>query len=177
MTLSQLHCCHQLAGSLAISVLIGLSSGFVVDLPQVAVPVKQSTPVKQNQFDRTVQTFRQSDRRWIEIDLARQRLIAWQGATPLYAVLVSTGKASTPTRSGVFAIQSRHRYSRMTGEDYDVANVPYTMYYSGSYAIHGAYWHHRFGTPVSHGCVNVAVNHARWLFNWASTGTPVVVHQ
>lgn len=50
------------------------------------------------------------------------------------------------------------------------------MYYDGGYAIHGAYWHHNFGTPVSHGCINVAVDHAEWLYNWASIGTSVVIH-
>jgi lipoprotein-anchoring transpeptidase ErfK/SrfK len=124
----------------------------------------------------TMQDLQQSDRRWIEIDLSRQRLIAWKGGQPVYAVIVSTGKAASPTRTGVFTIQTRYRYARMQGDDYDIADVPYTMYYSGNYAIHGAYWHNRFGTPVSHGCVNVAVNHARWLFNWAAIGTPVVVH-
>lgn len=119
----------------------------------------------------------QSDRRWIEINLSRQRLIAWEGGTPVYAVLVSTGKSYSPTRPGTFAVQTKHRYARMRGADYDVPDVPYTMYYSGNYAIHGAYWHHRFGTPVSHGCVNVAVDHARWLFNWATVGTPVVVRK
>ena len=64
----------------------------------------------------------------------------------------------------------------MTGPGYDVPDVPYTMYYDGGMAIHGAYWHNMFGTPVSHGCTNVAVNHAKWLFDWASVGTPVVVH-
>ncbi|MGA9378208.1 MAG: L,D-transpeptidase, partial [Phormidium sp.] len=59
---------------------------------------------------------------------------------------------------------------------YDVPNVPHTMYFHRGYAIHGAYWHNRFGTPVSHGCINVAPNHAAWLFNWANVGTPVVVH-
>jgi lipoprotein-anchoring transpeptidase ErfK/SrfK len=51
------------------------------------------------------------------------------------------------------------------------------MYYDGGMAIHGAYWHNLFGNPVTHGCTNVAVNHAKWLFEWASVGTPVVVHK
>ncbi len=123
----------------------------------------------------TVQTLQQSNQRWIEVKLSRQRLIAWEGDRPVYAVIISTGKSGTPTPRGVFEIQSRQRTARMQGEDYDIDDVPYTMYYSGSYAIHGAYWHSRFGTPVSHGCVNVAVDHARWLYNWASVGTPVVV--
>lgn len=120
---------------------------------------------------------KQSGRQWIEINLSSQRLIAWEGSLPVYAVIISTGKTATPTPTGVFAIQTRHRSTRMQGEDYDVPDVPYTMYYDGGYAIHGAYWHNRFGTPVSHGCINVAVDHARWLFYWAAVGTPVVVHR
>ena len=114
--------------------------------------------------------------RWIEVNVATQRLVAWEGPTPVYAVVVSTGTDSHPTQSGSFAVQSKYRTARMQGEDYDVPDVPYTMYYSGGYAIHGAYWHRRFGTPVSHGCVNVAVDHAKWLYDWAEVGTPVVVH-
>ena len=119
---------------------------------------------------------KKSNQRWIEVDLTRQRLIAWQGKTPFRAVIVSTGKASTPTRTRVFEIQSKLRLARMQGDGYDLPDVPFTMYYSGSYAIHGAYWHHSFGTPVSHGCVNVAIDHAERLFDWASVGTAIVVH-
>jgi lipoprotein-anchoring transpeptidase ErfK/SrfK len=118
----------------------------------------------------------ESEKRWIQIDLASQRLIAWEGSEPVYAVKVSTGKQSTPTRIGAFAVKTKHRATRMSGPGYDVTNVPHTMYYFRGYAIHGAYWHNKFGTPVSHGCVNVAVNHAKWLFNWSSVGTPVIVH-
>lgn len=119
---------------------------------------------------------KQSADRWIEVNISTQRLIAWEGNMPVYAVIVSTGTDAHPTQAGSFAIQSKHRTARMRGADYDVPDVPYTMYYSGGYAIHGAYWHRRFGTPVSHGCVNVAVDHAEWLFDWATVGTPVVVH-
>ncbi len=119
----------------------------------------------------------ESSQRWIEIDLSRQKLVAWEGNKPVYAVNISSGKSSTPTRTGTFAVQTKYRVARMTGEDYDVPDVPYTMYYDGGMAIHGAYWHNLFGNPVTHGCTNVAVNHAKWLFEWASVGTPVVVHK
>jgi lipoprotein-anchoring transpeptidase ErfK/SrfK len=102
--------------------------------------------------------------------------VAWEGSEAVYAVVISTGKDGTPTPTGTFAIQSKHEIARMQGPDYDVPDVPFTMYYYGGYAIHGAYWHNNFGTPVSHGCTNVAVNHAEWFFNWADLGTPVVVH-
>jgi lipoprotein-anchoring transpeptidase ErfK/SrfK len=131
---------------------------------------------KRERIAQRMVVLQKSNQRWIEINLSRQRLIAWEGGNPVYAVIVSTGKRSTPTRTGTFAIESKARSARMQGQGYNVANVPFTMYYSGDYAIHGAYWHRRFGTPVSHGCINVAVNHAEWLFSWASIGTPVVIH-
>ena len=119
----------------------------------------------------------ETQQRWIEVDLSNQRLIAWEGTSPVRAVVVSTGKQSTPTRVGTFAVQTKYRSTRMRGPGYDVSNVPHTMYYSGGYAIHGAYWHKRFGTPVSHGCINVALDHAEWLFKWSNVGTPVIVHE
>jgi lipoprotein-anchoring transpeptidase ErfK/SrfK len=50
------------------------------------------------------------------------------------------------------------------------------MYFFGSYAIHGAYWHNAFGTPTSHGCVNMRPNEAEMLYQWAAAGTEVYVH-
>ena len=139
-----------------------------------------SIPVKASEFENAIAwrmvELQKSAERWISIDLSEQRLIAWEGNKAVYAVIVSTGKQSTPTRKGIFKVQTKYPITRMTGADYDVPDVPYTMYYDGGMAIHGAYWHNLFGTPVSHGCTNVAVDHAKWLFNWASVGTPVVVH-
>ncbi len=113
--------------------------------------------------------------RWIEVNLSRQRLIAWENGRIVYSTVISSGKRSTPTRRGVFAIQSKYRAKTMRGRGYVAPNVPYTMFYSGGYAIHGAYWHNRFGTPVSHGCVNLPVGQARRLYSWAGVGTRVVV--
>jgi lipoprotein-anchoring transpeptidase ErfK/SrfK len=135
------------------------------------------SPVQAQQWvAQEISTLRQSGDRWIEVNVSTQRLIAWEGNTPVYAVIVSTGTDEHPTITGSFEVQHKFRETRMQGDDYDVPDVPYTMYYYGGYAIHGAYWHNNFGTPVSHGCVNVAVDHARWLFSWATIGTPVVVH-
>ncbi len=118
-----------------------------------------------------------SSTRWIEIDLSDQHLKAWEGKKVVYAFRTSTGKRSTPTPVGKFRINSKYRTSRMRGRGYDIANVPYTMYFYQGYAIHGAFWHKRFGTPVSHGCINLPVSQARKLYNWADTGTLVVVHK
>jgi lipoprotein-anchoring transpeptidase ErfK/SrfK len=117
------------------------------------------------------------DGRWIEVDLSRQQLVAWNGKNIERIFWVSTGKRSTPTLSGTYSIQSKYRVTRMQGADYNIPDVPYTMYYSGGYALHGAYWHNSFGTRVSHGCVNLGVRQARWLYNWAPVGTTVVVHR
>ncbi|NUN64822.1 L,D-transpeptidase [Pseudanabaena biceps] len=125
---------------------------------------------------RAIERLKNSGKRWIEIRVRSQRLLAWQGNKLVYGVIVSTGKGDTPTPSGVFSIQNKYRTARMQGEDYNVPDVPHVMYYSGNYAIHGAYWHRSFGIPVSHGCTNVAPDHAAWLYRWASVGTPVVVN-
>jgi lipoprotein-anchoring transpeptidase ErfK/SrfK len=140
-------------------------------IPAIAEPSKQSDTLAKAMKELMV-----SEKKWIEVRLGSQRLIAWEGDKPVYAVIVSTGKPGHETPVGTFAIQTKHEIARMQGADYDVPDVPNTMYYSGSYAIHGAYWHRNFGTPVSHGCTNVALDHAKWLFKWASVGTPVVVH-
>lgn len=135
----------------------------------------QKKKSQKNTIATAIATLKKSDQRWIQIDLSEQNLIAWEGNKPVYAVTISSGKSSTPTLVGTFKVQIKLRKTRMRGPGYDVPNVPYTMYYYRGYAIHGAYWHKKFGTPVSHGCVNVAPNHAKWLFEWADVGTPVIV--
>ena len=65
----------------------------------------------------------------------------------------------------------------MSGPGYSLPNVEWVSYFVKSYAIHGTYWHNNFGTPMSHGCVNMRVREAKWLFNWAPKGTRVIVHR
>ena len=130
----------------------------------------------QEQIEQKMLILKDSEKHWLEINLTKQRLIAWEAKQPVYAVIISTGKKTTPTPPGIFTIQSKHRHGRMQGADYDIPDVPYVMYYNRGYAIHGAYWHKNFGTPVTHGCTNVAVDHAEWFFNWTSVGTPVIIH-
>jgi lipoprotein-anchoring transpeptidase ErfK/SrfK len=122
-----------------------------------------------------IANLKRSERRWIEIRLRSQRLMAWEGDRRVMAVIISTGKSGSDTPRGAFNVQSKHRLTRMQGQDYNVPDVPHAMYYSGNYAIHGTYWHNSFGIPVSRGCINVAPDHAAWLYRWASVGTPVVV--
>jgi lipoprotein-anchoring transpeptidase ErfK/SrfK len=114
--------------------------------------------------------------RWIDIDLSQQRLYAYEGDTLIASFVVSTGTAQYPTVTGRFRIYVKYVSANMSGPGYYLPNVPYTMYFYQGYGIHGTYWHNNFGTPMSHGCVNMRTSDAAWLFEWASVGTPVVVH-
>ncbi len=113
--------------------------------------------------------------KWIEIVLSQQRLIAWEDGRAVMGSPISSGLARTPTRRGAFRIQKKYSAVRMRGPGYDLPRVPYAMFYSGNYAIHGAYWHNNFGRPMSHGCVNLPVSFARRLYAWAPRGTLVVI--
>jgi lipoprotein-anchoring transpeptidase ErfK/SrfK len=84
------------------------------------------------------------------------------------------------TRPGVYQIYSRVESETMRNNDssdfYYLEKVPWTMYFDGPRALHGAYWRTRFGYPQSHGCVNLSVGDAHWLFNWAQDQDWVYVH-
>jgi hypothetical protein len=114
--------------------------------------------------------------RWIDVDLGDQMLTAYEGSNPVMSFLVSTGTASHPTVMGQFRIWVKLESTRMTGPGYDLKDVPYTMYFYEGYGLHGAYWHNNFGTPMSHGCVNLSPTDSAWLFNFANVGTLVNIH-
>ncbi|NMB54141.1 MAG: L,D-transpeptidase [Leptolinea sp.] len=116
------------------------------------------------------------DGRWIEVDLAHQKVRAYAREILLKEFLVSTGTTAHPTVTGSFHVYIKRRYADMRGPGYYLPNVPYTMYFYQSYGLHGTYWHHNFGTPMSHGCVNLRTDDAKWLYEWASIGTLVFVH-
>jgi len=114
--------------------------------------------------------------KWIDVNLSEQMLYAYEGDTIVGAFLVSTGMADTPTVTGHYYVYVKIPYTRMTGPGYDLPDVPYTMYFYKGYGIHGTYWHNNFGTPMSHGCVNMETGQAGWLYDWAFVGIPVSVH-
>jgi lipoprotein-anchoring transpeptidase ErfK/SrfK len=115
------------------------------------------------------------EERWIDVNLTRQLVTAYQGATPVRTVTVSTGLPNTPTPVGQFRVWVKFRYDDMEGPGYYLRDVPYTMYFHGGYGLHGTYWHNNFGHPMSHGCVNLPTPEAEWLFQWADLGTLVIV--
>ncbi len=114
--------------------------------------------------------------RWIEVNLTQQRVYAWEGTTLMNSFLASTGTWAHPTVTGTFSIWNKTRIQDMSGPGYYLPDVPYVMYFYKDYGIHGTYWHNNFGTPMSHGCVNLTIPDAEWLYNWASYGTTVQVH-
>jgi lipoprotein-anchoring transpeptidase ErfK/SrfK len=97
--------------------------------------------------------------------------------------LVSTGTAETPevaTPIGQWQVLVKLLSETMegvaNGEEYRVEDVPYVLYFTNEgHAIHGTYWHNNFGTPMSHGCVNLPIDVAEWMFRWAPEGTGVTV--
>jgi len=120
--------------------------------------------------------------KWIDIDLATQRLSAYEGASLVMSAPVSTGTGEHPTPAGTYGITAKHEKKSMTGGAgtaegrYWFPAVPWVMYFHESYALHGAYWHDKFGTQVSHGCVNVPLKAAKWLYTWTPVGTPLRIH-
>lgn len=114
--------------------------------------------------------------RWIDVDLTNQMVHAYEGDTIVNSFVVSTGTWLTPTITGKHKIYVKVRMQDMSGPGYYLRDVPWVMFFSGDYGLHGTYWHNNFGTPMSRGCVNLTIDDAAWLFSWASVGTVVNVH-
>lgn len=141
--------------------------------------------------------------RWIDVNLGLQSLVAFEGDKPVFATIVSTGRHNDDpaqdhhTRSGEFRVREKHISATMdndtaTDGPYSIEDVPWIMYFDGSTALHGAFWHSRFGHERSHGCVNMTPHDAHELFPWvgpklpdgwhgvrstdANPGTRVIVH-
>jgi lipoprotein-anchoring transpeptidase ErfK/SrfK len=135
-------------------------------------------------------------RKWVEVSISQQTLWAYQGETLITSTRVSTGLAPNETETGLFHVRLKYPKQDMTGfqnstgevvsfEDapsgaslsYDVEDVPNVMYFNmDAESLHGTYWHNNFGTPMSHGCVNLPLDFAAYLYDWAPLGTMVWVH-
>lgn len=107
-------------------------------------------------------------RKWIEVDLRRQTLTAWEGDAPVRQMLICSGVSAYPTVTGEFRIYRKIVSMTMSGPGYVIPGVPHCLYFHEGYAIHGAYWRSSFGFPASHGCVNVSLPDAAWLFAWTA---------
>ncbi len=139
----------------------------------------------------------------IEVDLTNQRIYAYEGNQKVMEFVVSTGKwGATPT--GTFTIAYKTRAQLMKGGSralntyYYLPNVPFVQFFgngeipwSRGFSFHGTYWHDKFGTPQSHGCINMKIADAEKLYYWTTPslgdkrtakatpenpGTPVVIY-
>jgi len=117
--------------------------------------------------------------KWIDVNLHRQTLVAFEGATPVYVTIVSSGRNEHETPAGSFRIREKHIASTMDGDadtasdgPYSIEDVPYIQYFNGGYALHGAFWHAEFGHVKSHGCVNLAPWDAKTIFGWTEPQLP-----
>lgn len=127
--------------------------------------------------------------KWIDVNLTRKTLVAFEGTKPVYATLVSPGRKSKnkakdhSTIKGTFRIREKHIAVTMDGDGavagdlpYSIEDVPYVAYFEGSYALHGAFWHSNFGREMSHGCVNLSPLDAKKLFFWSEPQLPRGFH-
>lgn len=113
---------------------------------------------------------------WIDVDLTNQQLRVYKGKNLLNTFIVSTGTWRTPTVTGQYRVYVKYESADMAGPGYYLPSVPYVMYFYEGYGIHGTYWHNNFGTPMSHGCVNLQTDNAQWVYNKTSVGTVVDIH-
>jgi LysM repeat protein len=147
---------------------------------RVTQPVPQQPNVPTNPPSSGVSNNAPTTGKWIDISIGRQTITAYQGSTPLKSVLVSTGVAWRPTPIGRYKVYMKISSQTMSGgsgaDAYYLPGVPWVMYFTGAYAIHGTYWHQNFGKPMSHGCVNLTIADAKWFYEWAEMGTTVVTH-
>lgn len=121
--------------------------------------------------------------RWVDVEIATQTLVAYEGTRPTYATLVSTGRgpagAPSATPVGVHRVWIKLLASDMDNVErddleahYSLQDVPYVQFFDDAVALHGTYWHGDFGHPRSHGCVNLAPLDARWLFGFTEPRLP-----
>jgi hypothetical protein len=120
--------------------------------------------------------------RHINVNLSTQWLTAYEGDIPVYSAPIATGRDGFNTPAGNFAVYDKLPMQTMRGsargETWNVPNVPWVMYVVGGVALHGTYWHNAFGTGarMSHGCINLTIEDAQWLYEWADIGTTVTIH-
>jgi hypothetical protein len=120
--------------------------------------------------------------RWISVNLYEQTVTAYEGGQLVYATMVSTGRNGAWTKPGLFQVWAKLERDLMTGGIagepgfYYLQNVPWVLYFDKARALHGTYWHAKFGTTTSRGCVNLPMTDAHWIYDFAEEGTYVYVY-
>jgi lipoprotein-anchoring transpeptidase ErfK/SrfK len=116
----------------------------------------------------------------IVVSISAQAMWAYEGGQQVMFSYVSTGRPGFDTPLGNYSVLVKYDSQTMEGvlggEYYNVPDVPWVMYFTNSgHAIHGTYWHNNFGSVMSHGCVNLPMDVAAWMYSWAPIGTPVTI--
>ncbi|PJM78856.1 L,D-transpeptidase [Bifidobacterium scaligerum] len=122
--------------------------------------------------------------KWVHVDLTNQTATAYQGTTPVKTFLIASG-LPTPDRisdTGTFYVYLKYEQQTMTGPGYSQP-TPWISYYNGGEALHAVppyMWgdhpiYVQQGIPGSHGCINMQIADAKWMYDWAVIGTRVVV--
>ncbi len=121
------------------------------------------------------------DQKKIQVQLDNQLVFAYEGDNLVFATRASTGGIfrdgtyTTPTGSFMTYHKRPTRHMAagdLTSNGFDLPGVPWVMYITeAGISLHGTFWHNDFGTPHSHGCINLSTAAAKWLFRWTN---PVV---
>jgi hypothetical protein len=109
--------------------------------------------------------------RWVAVDLYEQTLVAYEDDTPVFSTIIASGLPGWETNEGIFEVWYRVPNGSMSGafgapDAYALQSVPWTLYFDEDISLHGTYWHNAFGFRRSHGCVNLSISDARWLYEW-----------
>jgi hypothetical protein len=137
-------------------------------VPPVAIPAADAAPPAP------------SGGRAVVVSLSQQALWAYEDGAVVRSTYVSTGKEKFRTPAGLFTVNSKLPEQDMAGviggESYNVPKVPDVMYFTNrGHALHGTYWHENFGVPMSHGCINLPMDVADWMYQWAPLGMAVLI--
>ena len=121
----------------------------------------------------------QSVQKTIVVSLDNQTLAYYEGDQLIKEFKISSGLPATPTPVGEFEVLEKKPVVNYVGPGYNLPNTKWNLMFkydpNGSYYIHGAYWHNKFGQPMSHGCVNVSYANMEALYNWADVGTKIII--
>ncbi len=120
--------------------------------------------------------------KWVDVNLSRHTMTAYVGAGVVYGpIAMVNGAEATPTSVGTFHVYLKNPLMTMKGRNadgtnYETPDVPWSSFFVGGIALHGAPWRSSFGFAASHGCINLPVSAAKWVYDFAPVGTTVVSH-
>ncbi|MDK1046142.1 MAG: L,D-transpeptidase, partial [Anaerolineales bacterium] len=120
--------------------------------------------------------------RWISVNLYEQTVTAYEAGVLKFATAASTGRNGFWTKPGLFQVWAKLERTDMSGgvpgdpnNYYFLQDIPWVLYFDQGRALHGTYWHAKFGTPTSRGCVNLGFADANWIFDFAQEGSWVYI--